>query len=176
MRDSWMDGAYSISTGIPFFDHMLHLFAKHGFFNLQIEAQGDIDVDYHHTVEDVGISLGKALREALSGYEGIQRYGQAMVPMDEALCLIAIDISGRPNLVWKAKIEGTIGTFDVEVIKEFFKGFVNEAKCTLHVNILYGENLHHKVEAIFKGFAKALRQAVTRDERIKGALSTKGSL
>lgn len=170
------DGAYSISTGIPFFDHMLHLFAKHGFFNLQIEAQGDIDVDYHHTVEDVGISLGKALREALSGYEGIQRYGQAMVPMDEALCLIAIDISGRPNLVWKAKIEGTIGTFDVEVIKEFFKGFVNEAKCTLHVNILYGENLHHKVEAIFKGFAKALRQAVTRDERIKGALSTKGSL
>ncbi|MCU0643560.1 MAG: imidazoleglycerol-phosphate dehydratase HisB [bacterium] len=171
-----MDGAYSISTGIPFFDHMLHLFAKHGFFNLQIEAQGDIDVDYHHTVEDVGISLGKALREALSGYEGIQRYGQAMVPMDEALCLIAIDISGRPNLVWKAKIEGTIGTFDVEVIKEFFKGFVNEAKCTLHVNILYGENLHHKVEAIFKGFAKALRQAVTRDGRIKGALSTKGSL
>ena len=109
-------------------------------------------------------------------FEGIQRYGQAMVPMDEALCLLAIDISGRPNLVWKTKIEGKIGTFDVEVIKEFFKGFVNESRCTLHVNILYGENLHHKVEAIFKAFAKALRQAVTRDERIKGALSTKGSL
>jgi imidazoleglycerol-phosphate dehydratase len=170
------DGEYSISTGIPFFDHMLHLFAKHGFFNLQIEAQGDIDVDYHHTVEDVGISLGKALREALPNYEGIQRYGQAMVPMDEALCLLAIDMSGRPNLVWKAKIEGKIGTFDVEVIKEFFKGFVNESKSTLHVNILYGENLHHKVEAIFKAFARALRQALTKDETIKGALSTKGSL
>jgi len=170
------EGVYAISTGIPFFDHMLHLFTKHGFFDLQIEAKGDIEVDYHHTVEDVGIALGKALREALPGFEGIQRYGQAVVPMDEALCLLAIDVSGRPNLVWKAKIEGKIGTFDVEVIKEFFKGFVNESRCTLHVNILYGENLHHKVEAIFKAFAKALRQAVTRDERIKGALSTKGSL
>lgn len=170
------EGFYDISTGIPFFDHMLHLFSKHGFFDLQIEAKGDIDVDYHHTVEDVGIALGKALLQAIPNFEGIQRYGQAIVPMDEALCLLAIDISGRPTLVWKTKIEGKIGTFDVEVIKEFFKGFVNESKCTLHINVMYGENLHHKVEAIFKAFAKALRQAITRDERIKGALSTKGSL
>lgn len=169
-------GAYTISTGIPFFDHMLDLFSKHGFFDLQIDAKGDTDVDYHHTVEDVGIALGRALREALPSFEGIQRYGQAVVPMDETLCLLAIDISGRPNLVWRTKIEGKIGTFDVEVIKEFFKAFVNESRCTLHVNILYGENLHHKVEAIFKAFARALRQAVTRDDRIKGALSTKGSL
>jgi len=170
------EGYYEVSTGIPFFDHMLHLFSKHGFFDLQIEAKGDIEVDYHHTVEDVGIALGKALTQALPSFDGIQRYGQAIVPMDESLCLLAIDISVRPNLVWKTNMQGKIGTFDVEVVKEFFKGFVNESKCTLHVNILYGENLHHKVEAIFKAFAKALRQALTRDERIKGALSTKGSL
>lgn len=170
------EGVYNISTGIPFFDHMLNLFAKHGFFDLAIEATGDIDVDYHHTVEDVGIALGGALREALPNFEGIERYGHVMVPMDEALCLCAIDISGRPNLVWKGDVHGKIGAFDVEVVREFFKGFVNEARCTLHIDVLYGENLHHKVEAIFKAFAKTLCQAVTRNERIKGALSTKGSL
>lgn len=170
------EGLAAVSTGIPFFDHMLHLFAKHGFFDLRVEAKGDIEVDYHHTVEDVGIALGKAFREALGGFEGIQRYGQAVVPMDEALCLLAIDMSGRPNLIWKTAMEGKIGSFDVEVIKEFFKGFVNEARSTIHVNVMYGENLHHQVEAVFKAFARAMRQSVTADEKIKGALSTKGSL
>lgn len=170
------DGTYDISTGIPFFDHMLNLFAKHGFFDVAVKATGDIDVDYHHTVEDVGIALGKALRGALPNYEGIERYGHAMVPMDETLCLCAIDISGRPTMVWKGDVRGKIGTFDVEVVREFFKGFVNEARCTLHIDVLYGENLHHKVEAIFKAFARALCEAAARNEKIRGALSTKGSL
>ncbi len=170
------EGIYDISTGIPFFDHMLNLFAKHGFFDLTIKARGDIDVDCHHTVEDVGIALGKALKEALPNYEGIERYGHVMMPMDETLCLCAVDISGRPNLIWRGDITGKIGTFDAEVVREFFKGFVNEARCTLHIDVLYGENLHHRVEAVFKAFARTLRQAVARNERIKGALSTKGSL
>jgi imidazoleglycerol-phosphate dehydratase len=170
------DGTGEISTGIPFFDHMLRLFSRHGLFDLQIEARGDIEVDYHHTVEDVGIVMGKALREALGGFEGIGRYGYAIVPMDEALCMFVVDMSGRPNLVWRGEAEGKIGMFDIEVVREFFKGFANEARCTVHVNIVYGENLHHKIEAVFKAFGKALRQAVTRDERIKGALSTKGIL
>ncbi|WP_028895912.1 imidazoleglycerol-phosphate dehydratase HisB [Syntrophorhabdus aromaticivorans] len=170
------DGTHIISTGIPFFDHMLHLFSKHGLFDLQIEAQGDIDVDYHHTVEDVGIAMGRVLREALAGFEGIERYGHAITPMDEALCVFVVDMSGRPNLVWRGEAEGKIGVFDAEVVREFFKGFVNEAGCTIHVNILYGENLHHKIEAVFKAFGKALRQAVTENERIKGVLSTKGVL
>lgn len=169
-------GAYEISTGIPFFDHMLNLFAKHGFFDLSLDAKGDTDVDYHHTVEDIGITMGKALREALTNLEGIKRYGSSIIPMDEALCIFAVDMAGRPNLVWRADLQGKIGVFDTEVVKEFFKGFVNEAKITLHINLLYGENLHHKVEAIFKAFGKALKEAVTKDEKLKGALSTKGML
>ena len=137
------DGTYAISTGIPFFDHMLSLFAKHGLFNLEIKAKGDIDIDYHHTVEDIGIAMGKALREALKTFEGIKRYGHAVIPMDESLCMFACDL---------------------------------EAKICIHVNLLYGSNLHHKTEAIFKAFGKALREAVTKDERIKGVLSTKGVL
>ena len=170
------NGTYSILTGVPFFNHMLELFSKHGFFNLDIKAKGDIDVDQHHTIEDVGIAMGKALKEALSDFEGIRRYGYAIIPMDEALCMLAIDISGRPNFVWKGGLRGKIGAFDVAVLKEFFKGFVNESKCSLHINVLYGENLHHKIEAVFKAFGKALREAVTKDEQIKGALSTKGML
>jgi imidazoleglycerol-phosphate dehydratase len=169
-------GKYLISTGVPLFDHMLELFAKHGFFDLEVSGKGDTEVDTHHTVEDVGIAMGKALREALPGFEGVNRYGSAVVPMDEALCLCAIDLSGRPSLVLNGKVRGKIGTFDVEVVKEFLKGFVNEARITVHVNVLYGENLHHKVEAVFKAFARALSVAVTRNERIKGALSTKGVL
>jgi imidazoleglycerol-phosphate dehydratase len=169
-------GDYKISTGIPFFDHMLSLFAKHGLFDLEVEARGDIEVDYHHTVEDVGIAMGKALRVALSEPEGLRRYGDGIVPMDESLCVLAVDISGRPLAVWNGELQGKTGTFDVEVVKEFFKGFVNEARCTLHVNLLYGENLHHKTEAVFKAFGKALREAVTRDERAKGVPSTKGTL
>jgi imidazoleglycerol-phosphate dehydratase len=170
------EGVYEISTGIPFFDHMLHLFAKHGFFDLFLNAKGDTDVDYHHTVEDTGITMGRALREALANLEGIRRYGSAIIPMDESLCIFAVDLGGRPNLVWKADLQGKIGTFDAEVVKEFFKGFVNESKITLHINLLYGENLHHKVEAVFKAFGRALNEAVKKDKKIKGVMSTKGML
>jgi len=176
---SWdLDGAgeYESATGIPFFDHMLDLFAKHGLFDLAVTAKGDTDVDNHHTVEDVGIAMGKALREALGGMEGIKRYGNALVPMDEALCMTAVDVSGRPAFVLKGRLQGRTGGFDVDVVKEFLQAFVNEAKVTLHVNLLYGSNLHHKVEAVFKSFARALRAAVERDDRIKGVLSTKGVL
>jgi imidazoleglycerol-phosphate dehydratase len=170
------DGSYHISTGIPFFNHMLELFARHGFFDLEIEATGDIEIDFHHTIEDVGITLGKALRDALPAFEGIRRYGHSVLPMDEALCLIAIDMSGRPTLVWNGATEGKLGSFDGEVIREFFQGFVNEARITVHVNLLYGENLHHKIEAIFKGFGRALRDATAKDEKVQGVLSTKGIL
>lgn len=169
-------GTYNISTGIPFFNHMLELFARHGFFDLEVEAKGDIEIDYHHTIEDLGITLGKALRDALPAFEGISRYGHALLPMDEALSMVAVDMSGRPTLVWNGAIEGKLGSFDGEVIKEFFQGFVNEARITLHVNLLAGDNLHHKIEAIFKGFARALKAAVARDDRVEGALSTKGIL
>jgi len=170
------DGTYAISTGIPFFDHMLSLFAKHGLFTLDVKAKGDTEIDYHHTVEDIGIAMGRALREALKNFEGIKRYGYAIIPMDESLCMFACDLGGRPALVWKGKLTGSTGGFDVDVVKEFFQGFANEAKVCLHVNLLYGGNLHHKVEAIFKAFGRGLREAVAKDERIKGVLSTKGVL
>jgi imidazoleglycerol-phosphate dehydratase len=170
------DGTYRISTGIPFFNHMLELFARHGFFDLTVEAKGDIEIDYHHTIEDTGIILGRALKEALPGFEGIRRYGHSLLPMDESLCMAAIDVSGRPGLVWNGDVRGRLGSFDADVVKEFFQGFVNEGRVTLHINLLYGENLHHKVEAVFKAFARALREAVAREERVKGALSTKGIL
>ena len=169
-------GEYAISTGIPFFDHMLDLFAKHGLFDLKLTAQGDIEVDNHHTVEDIGIAMGKALRDSLGTMEGIKRYGSAAVPMDEALCMAAIDISGRSAFVIKGKLKGTTGGFDVDVVKEFLQAFANEARIALHINLLYGSNLHHKVEAIFKAFARALKSAVERDDRILGVLSTKGVL
>lgn len=169
-------GEYSITTGIPFFDHMLDLFAKHGLFDLVVKAKGDIDVDNHHTVEDVGLAMGKALRDALGGMEGIRRYGSALVPMDEALCMVAVDVSGRSAFVFKGRLQGRTGGFDVDVVKEFLQAFANEAKLTLHVNLLYGSNLHHKVEAVFKSFARALKAAVEKDDRIKGVLSTKGVL
>ena len=176
---SWnLDGSgeYSISTGIPFFDHMLDLFAKHGLFDLGVTAEGDTEVDNHHTVEDVGIAMGKDLRDALGGMEGIKRYGSALVPMDETLCMTAVDISGRSSFVFRGRLQGRTGGFDVDVVKEFLQAFVNEARLTLHVNLLYGSNLHHKVEAVFKSFARALRAAVEKDDRIKGVLSTKGVL
>ncbi|MEN6615439.1 MAG: imidazoleglycerol-phosphate dehydratase HisB [Syntrophorhabdus sp.] len=169
-------GEYSISTGISFFDHMLDLFSKHGLFDLTVTAKGDINVDNHHTIEDLGIAMGRALRDAIGGMEGIKRYGSATVPMDEALCTSAIDISGRPAFVFKGKMQGRTGDFDVDVVKEFLQAFSNEAKIALHINLLYGSNLHHKVEAVFKSFARALRVAVEKDERIRGILSTKGVL
>jgi imidazoleglycerol-phosphate dehydratase len=170
------DGVYSVSTGMPFFNHMLELFCRHGFFNLNIEAQGDLDIDYHHTVEDIGIAMGRALRQALPGFEGVVRYGHSMVPMDEALCLVSIDMSGRPAFVFKGRLAGNVGTFDVQLVKEFLQGFVREARIALHVNIFYGENMHHKAEAVFKAFGRALGEAVAKDHRIQGALSTKGVL
>lgn len=169
-------GAYEVATGIPFFNHMLELFARHGFFDLHIEARGDVEIDYHHTIEDVGITMGKALKDALGTFDGIRRYGHCLLPMDESLCMVAIDLCGRPTLVWKGDIKGKLGTFDGEVVREFFQGFVNEARMALHVNLLYGENLHHRIEAIFKAFGRALSEAVVRDPRVKGALSTKGML
>ena len=176
---SWeLDGAgtYTIATGIPFFDHMLDRFAKHGLFDLKLSAKGDIDVDNHHTVENIGIAMGKAFRDALGTMEGIKRYGSATVPMDEALCMAAIDISGRPAFVLKGRVKGSTGGFDVDVVKEFLQAFANEAKIAVHVNLLYGTNLHHKVEAVFKAFARALKDAVEKDDRIRGVLSTKGVL
>ena len=170
------EGLYNIATGIPFFNHMLELFARHGFFDLELSAKGDIDIDPHHTVEDVGIALGRALKDALADFEGIRRYGHAVVPMDEALCSVTIDVSGRPFLVWNGEIAGRVGAFDTEVTKEFFLGFVREAKVCLHINLLYGENAHHRVEAVFKCFGRALREATSRDEYVKGVLSTKGVL
>ena len=170
------EGAYKIATGIPFFNHMLELFARHGFFDLEIEARGDVEIDDHHTVEDVGIALGRTLREALAGFEGIKRYGHAVVPMDEALCSVAIDVSGRTYLVWNGEITGRVGTFDTELAKEFFLAFVREAKVCLHVNLHYGENAHHKIEAVFKGFGRALRDACAKEQYLKGVLSTKGVL
>jgi len=170
------EGTYEVATGIPFFNHMLELFARHGFFDLIVEAKGDIDIDYHHTIEDVGITMGKALRDALGTFDGVRRYGHSLLPMDESLCMVAVDLSGRPALVWSGDIKGKLGAFDGEVVREFFQGFVNEARMALHVNLLYGENLHHRIEAIFKAFGRALSDAVAQDPRVKGVLSTKGTL
>lgn len=170
-------GEHDISTGIPFFDHMLTHIAKHGFFDLKISATGDTEVDFHHSVEDIGICLGQAFKAALDGYKGIARYGSALVPMDEALVSVAIDISGRPHLVFNAEIKREkVGDFDTELVEEFLRAFSNHLGCNLHVNVLYGSNTHHIIEAIFKSLAKALDAATTIDKRVKGVLSTKGKL
>ncbi len=171
------EGVSEISTTIPFFDHMLTLFAKHGFFDLHLRGSGDTNVDYHHLVEDIGICLGEAVRKALRGKEGMVRYGSAYVPMDEALCHVCIDISGRPYLVFKAEFGGKkIRDFDPRLLEEFFRSFADHGGITLHVNVIYGKNPHHIAESIFKAFARALREAVRIDDRIKGVLSTKGSI
>ena|ERR1700728_772074 len=164
-------------TGVGFFDHMLDLLGRHSLIDLNIQAQGDLKVDAHHTVEDVGIVLGQALDKALGEKRGIQRYGWAIVPMDESLAQVAIDLSGRAAFVYKAKYRGgTVGTFPVELIEEFFKALATNGKLNLHINVPYGTNNHHISEAIFKATAKALRQAVTLDPRSPGVPSTKGSL
>jgi imidazoleglycerol-phosphate dehydratase len=170
-------GEAKVCTSVPFLDHMLDLFARHGLFDLQVEAQGDIDIDFHHTVEDVGIVLGEALKRALGGKEGIRRYGQATVPMDETLASAAVDLSGRPYLCYNVPLPKVkIGEFDVELVREFFQAFANTGALNLHVNLLYGENVHHMVEGCFKAFARALDEATRLDERITGVLSTKGKL
>jgi len=166
-----------IDTTIPFFNHMLELFARHGFFKLVITGKGDTQIDDHHLIEDLGICLGKAVGQALDKKKGINRYGSASVPMDECLCRVDLDISGRPYLIYNVKYgRRKIGGFDPALVKEFFKAFTDNSGITLHINFVYGDNGHHIIEAIFKAFARALRNAVTLNENIKGVLSTKGSL
>jgi imidazoleglycerol-phosphate dehydratase len=170
-------GKAAARTGVGFFDHMLDLLARHSLIDLTVDAKGDLDVDAHHTVEDVGIVLGQAIEKALGDKRGIYRYGWAIVPMDESLAQVAIDLSGRPAFVFKVKFpRGTIGDFPVELVEEFFKSIATNAKMNLHVTVPYGTNNHHISEAIFKATAKALRQAVSHDPRNTDVPSTKGSL
>jgi imidazoleglycerol-phosphate dehydratase len=170
-------GRSRICTSVPFLDHMLDLFTRHGLFDMEVEAKGDIDIDFHHTVEDIGIVLGQAFKEALGDKKGIRRYGQATVPMDETLAAVAVDLSGRPFLVYNVSVPKVkIGDFDVELVHEFFQAFVNNCCSNLHVNVMYGDNVHHILEACFKAAARALDQATQMDPRIEGVLSTKGKL
>ncbi|MBW2038388.1 MAG: imidazoleglycerol-phosphate dehydratase HisB [Deltaproteobacteria bacterium] len=169
-------GNSEISTGIPFFDHMLSLMAMHGLFDLSLRAKGDLEVDFHHTVEDVGIALGEGIKKALGDATGIKRFGEALVPMDEALSRVVLDISGRPYLGYRVKAAGRLRDFDLELVEPFFKALVDHAGLTLHIDLLYGKNLHHIVESIFKGFGRALDRASSLDERRSGVPSTKGSL
>ncbi|MGB9699893.1 MAG: imidazoleglycerol-phosphate dehydratase HisB [Thermodesulfobacteriota bacterium] len=170
-------GKHKISTSISFFDHMLSLLAAHSLIDLNIFARGDTPVDDHHTVEDIGICLGKALKEALGDKAGIRRYGSAFIPMDESLASVHIDISGRPGLVYQLPLRRRkIGSFDTELVKEFFQALANNAAITIHAHVAYGSNSHHMVEGLFKALGRALRQAVDKDEKIKGVPSTKGRL
>lgn len=170
-------GNSTLSTGIGFFDHMLALFAKHGLLDLNITADGDLEVDAHHTVEDVGIVLGQAIKNALGDKKSIRRYGTSFVPMDEALSMVSLDVSGRPFLVFDAKFttERT-GQMETQLFEEFFRAVAFNAGITLHIKVLYGNNSHHMAEAIFKAFGRALDEAVRIDERVEGVMSTKGSL
>ena len=171
-------GQADISTGIAFLDHMLQLFARHGFFDLSIEAKGDIEVDYHHLVEDMGISMGQAVKEALSDKAGIRRYGFFVLPMDETLATVALDISNRGYLVYDVDCSNSqVRDFNIHLFKEFFQAFANEVACNLHIRLEYGDEPHHVAEAIFKGFAKALDLATQAEPRLAGKVpSTKGTL
>ena len=171
-------GKSELSTGIGFFDHMLDQIARHGMIDLDVSAQGDLHIDGHHTVEDVGITVGQALARALGDKKGLRRYGHAYVPLDEALSRVVVDLSGRPGLVFNVPFtRATIGEFDVDLVREFFQGLVNHAAITVHVDCLRGDNAHHQAETVFKAFARALRMAVEPDPRAAGAVpSTKGSL
>jgi imidazoleglycerol-phosphate dehydratase len=171
-------GAYRVRTSIPFLDHMLELTAKHGLLDIRLKARGDLNVDDHHTVEDVGLVLGEAIREALGDMKGIRRYGAASVPMDEALASASMDISGRPYLVFNVCYpkRSKIKDFDVDLVTDFLQALVSKAGLTLHVNVPYGRNTHHMVEAVFKALGRALREAVEVDPRVKGVPSTKGKL
>jgi imidazoleglycerol-phosphate dehydratase len=170
-------GVTHVETGVPFFDHMLAQIGKHGGFDLTVRTTGDLEVDAHHTVEDTSLALGQALREALGDKAGIRRYGDALVPLDEALVQVAVDLSGRPYLVHsEPEIVELIGSYDTTLTKHIFESIVAEARITLHVNVLAGRNAHHVVETQFKAFARALRTAVERDPRVVGVPSTKGSL
>jgi imidazoleglycerol-phosphate dehydratase len=171
-------GTYDISTGIRFLDHMLELFAKHGAFDLKLRAEGDLDIDQHHTVEDVGITLGQLFAKALGDRRGINRAGYFVLPMDETLAVVAVDLGGRPALVYKDLVRvRLVGDLQAELAEDFFGGFVNHAGANLHAKVLYGRSNHHKIEAIFKCFARAMRYACSTDKRLKNQLpSTKGLL
>jgi imidazoleglycerol-phosphate dehydratase len=170
-------GRSKIATDIPFLDHMLELFARHGLFDLEIECRGDLHIDDHHSVEDVAISLGQAFLQALGDKSGIARYGFSVVPMDEALCRAAVDLSGRFYLVYDVRTKKqTIGNFSVELAEHFWRSFAEQLRCNLHIDLLRGRNTHHILEASFKSVARALKEAVQRDSRIEGVMSTKGSL
>lgn len=171
-------GKYDIKTGVPFMDHMLLLFTRHGLFDIKIRAKGDTEVDYHHTVEDLGIVIGDAIKKALKDKKGIKRYGEASTPMDETLALVSLDISGRPYLIYNVELpkRAKLKDFDPCLVEDFFSGLVNHAGITLHINLLYGRDTHHILEAIFKAFGRALDQATVIDTRVKGIPSTKGRL
>lgn len=170
-------GQANLNTGIPFFEHMLNLWARHGLFDLFIEARGDLEVDAHHLVEDIGITLGEAFRKALTSKEGIKRYGFYILPMDESLVMVSLDLSDRPYLVYNVGIPAEkVGEFDTELLVEFLRAFAQEARITLHVKLIHGNNSHHIIEAIFKALGKSLDQALEEDTRVKGVPSTKGKL
>jgi imidazoleglycerol-phosphate dehydratase len=169
-------GSYTIRTGIPFFDHMLSMIARHGFFDLEIQAEGDLDIDYHHTIEDVGICLGQAFYQAMGSKQGMRRYASASVPLEETLAAVVVDFCDRPYLVYNVAIPpGRIGTFDVELVETFFLGLVSHSRATLHLNLPYGRNRHHIVEALFKAFSRAADEATQLEPRLHGLLTTKGS-
>ena len=171
------EGTSKLDTGLPFFEHMLQQVARHGLVDLKIDAKGDLEVDAHHTVEDVGIALGQAVAKAVGDKKGIPRYGHAYVPLDEALSRVVVDFSGRPGLAYEVEfVRPRVGAFDVDLLREFFQGFVNHAQVTLHIDNLKGGNAHHQAETIFKAFGRALRMALTPDPRSRALPSTKGTL
>ncbi len=171
------EGNYEVNTGIGFFDHMLNLMAKHGLLDLIIKSKGDIEVDGHHTVEDVGIVLGQCLKKSLGDKKSIKRYGTSFVPMDEALTTVSLDISGRPYIVCDFNFTADkVGELDTELVEEFLRAFAFNAEITLHARVIYGKNNHHMIEGIFKALGRAIREAVDIDSRIKGVMSTKGSI
>jgi len=170
-------GMHEIESGVPFLDHMLTQIARHGFFDLQVSANGDLEIDAHHTVEDLGICLGEAFKQALGDKSGVRRYGRGSMPMHEALAAVVLDFSGRPFLVYNVPLpKAQIGNFDLELVEEFFTAFCNHAGANVHVNLAYGDNLHHIIEAVFKAFARALDEATQLDPRVEGVLSSKGTL
>ncbi len=170
-------GKANFDTGVPFLEHMLDQICRHGLVDLDIKANGDLEIDAHHTVEDIGITLGQAMKEAIGDKKGIRRYGHSYVPLDEALSRVVLDFSGRPGLIYEIPFtKKSVGQFDVELFSEFFQGFVNHAQVTLHIDNLRGKNAHHQIETVFKAFGRALRMAVEADERMPGIPSTKGAL
>ena len=170
-------GKADIETGMPFFNYMLDSFSRHGLFDIELQARGDLEVDYHHTVEDVGLALGEAFKKALGDKQGIRRFGEASCPLDETLAKVVIDLSGRPYLSYNVKIRpGRVGSFDTDLPHEFYAAFTNQLGMNLHIDVIRGENPHHIIEACFKAFARAMDMATGFDERIRGVLSTKGSL